>query len=217
MIQRSEMSYGEEQAAAYEGDSEHMLPPEEADVWLAEMGALAGVARPSGRLLDVGAGTGLLTAVMKEAGVAVTGLEPSASMIEQALKRNALLKRADFILGHADDSGLFESESFDWIVSRQVLCHLSEPEKVFTLWHRWLTPGGHMMVVDGFWPRSSWRDAELSKQPFASLSSAKPVVDALSAAGFHVVKAGTFSKLNAARKARWPSSVERYAVVATRQ
>lgn len=211
------MSYDEEQAARYEDDREHVLPPEEAAPWLAEMGALPGVPRSCCRLLDVGAGTGLLTAVMKEAGFAVTGLEPSASMIMHGLKQNSSLQRSDFIRGQAGDVNLFEEGSFDWIVSRQVLCHLSEPEKVFTVWLRWLKPGGQVMLVDGFWPRSSWLDSQLAKQPFASVGSARPVADALSIAEFTILRAEPFRKLNDARAKRWQSTTGRYVVVGQRQ
>ena len=63
-------------------------------------------------------------------------------MILQGLKQHLSLKRSDFALGHADQSGLVAS--LDWIVSRQALCHLIEPERTFELWRYWLKPSGHV-------------------------------------------------------------------------
>jgi SAM-dependent methyltransferase len=208
------MSYGKEQAAAYEDQPEHMLLPEEARAWLAEMLAVAGGVPPQGRLLDIGAGTGLLTAVMKAASFRVTGLEPSPAMIAQGLKRSPILRRDDFAQGAADDAGLFEAGRFDWIVSRQTLCHLTEPAACFAIWRRWLGPGGHVLLVDGFWAKSSWTDSQREAQPFAALDNALPVAEALAGAGFTVLKSGPFAALDEARAGRFPNTKPRYLVAA---
>lgn len=207
------MNYDKEHAAVYEDDREHTLPPGEADAWLAEMHRLAGHSPIRGRLLDIGAGTGLLTVAMKEAGLSVTGLELSSAMIMEGLRRHPILQREDFVIGQADDISLFAPQSFEWVVSRQVLCHLCEPEKAFATWHTWLKPGGHAVLVDGFWPRSSWPESNLANQPFAALTDVTPVAHALSGAGFQVLKADPFHELNEARESRSPGSRPRYVVV----
>ncbi len=211
------MSYGEEAAPGYEDHPEHKLPPEEAFAWLQEMARWTAGQRPSGRLLDVGAGTGLLTAVMKCAGYAVQGLEPSRAMIHQALARNPSMRREEFLNGKADDADRFKTEAFDWIISRQVLCHLTYPAKAFAACSRWLRPGGHIMLVDGFWGQSSWKAADLARQPFAAVRSADDVADMLSLAGFEILRAGMFDELNLARAAALPGTVGRYLVVARRK
>jgi len=161
-------------------------------VWLDELGTVA--AQVCGDLLDVGAGTGLLTAVMKRVGFRVTALEPSMHMIQQGLSRDSILARNDFVLGGTEEVDLFEDETFDWIVSRQVLCHLAKPERAFSAWYRWLRFGGHLFLVDGFWPRTSWSDAQADAQPFASPVSTQPLIDALSEAGFAIIRSGPFAE-----------------------
>lgn len=208
------MSYDEAAAARYEDDPEHMLASEEIEVWLMEMASHAKDRRHWGRLLDVGAGTGRLTMAAKAAGYTVTGLEPSRPMVEEALARNPHLRREEFIVSASGNAALFCDGTFDWIVSRQVLCHLEEPERVFAAWFRWLRPGGLIMLVDGFWRRSGWAETDLARHPFAAVQSAQPVSDALSSVGFAILRAGPFGELNAARAGRWPETTARYVVVA---
>lgn len=211
---RELVSYGQEKAVVYEDDREHLLPPEEAAVWLDALRSLAPIDHASAELLDVGAGTGLLTAVMKKAGFRAVGLEPSPPMVQEGLRRHVDLVRGDFVVGWADQVGLFEPGRFAWIVSRQMLCHLSAPERTFAAWHRWLAPGGHAVLVDGCWSRSAWSEEDLSTRPFASVVDATSVADALVRVGFTVLEAGPFDALNEARSKVWPGSAQRYRVVA---
>jgi SAM-dependent methyltransferase len=204
------MTYGELQAARYENDNEHALPPEEANIWVAEVRRRTGA---GGRLLDIGAGTGLLTSLMKDIGMSVTGLEPSEAMIEVGLKNSPNLVRGDFVLGHAHDGHLFGPGTFDWIVSRQTLCHLHDPGSAFGIWHNWLQPCGYMLLVDGFWPRSSWRGSELIKLPFAALTDTDPVAVLMAEAGMEVLQAGPFPALDKARAVRCAGSRPRYVVL----
>lgn len=210
------MSYDGEGAKGYGAQHEHALPDGEGRAWLALMSALAAPASLSGRALDIGAGTGILTAVLKRAGLAVVGLEPAQAMIEQGVKDDASLVAEDFVLGSAEDGDLFPRDRFDWIVSRQVLCHLCGVDHSFRAWRRWLKPGGHVILVDGFWNRSVWTEPELATRPFTGLTSADPVADALTRAGFEILGAGVFDEVNAARRAAFGESVTRYVVVAKR-
>ncbi|MFT3689135.1 class I SAM-dependent methyltransferase [Paenirhodobacter sp.] len=204
------MSYDAEAARLYAGQNEHALPGGEGRAWRDLMAGLATPWPLAGRALDIGAGTGLLTAVLKDAGLTAVGLELARAMIAQGLRENPGLVAADFVPGSAGDADLFPRNSFDWIVSRQVLCHLSEVERSFAAWHRWLRPGGHVIVSDGFWTGSGSRTG----QPFAALTSARPVADALTRAGFGILRAGPFDEANAARRAAFGTSVTRYVVVA---
>lgn len=208
------MSYDEIGAARYDDDPEHRLPPEEVETWLAVMTALAGKERPPARVLDIGAGTGLLTVALKAAGYAVSGLEPSGPMVERALERNPALRRHDFVVGASDDAALFAAGAFDWIVSRQVLCHLVDPHRAFSAWAGWLRPGGRVLLVDGFWRASDWPAHERARQPFAAVQSARPVAEALSSVGFEILRAGPFGELNLARAGLWPGTTPRYLVAA---
>lgn len=134
-------------------------------------------------------------------------------MIDQGLRETEGLTVADFVQGSAGDRDLFPYDEFDWIVSRQMLCHLTEVDHSFGAWRHWLKPGGHAILVDGFWGRSGWKDIELAAQPFAALTSAGPVVEA----AVQAVRAGEFEEVNTARRADFRDSVTRYVVVARKQ
>ncbi|MDO8902522.1 MAG: class I SAM-dependent methyltransferase [Phenylobacterium sp.] len=203
------MGYDQAVASQYEAEDEHALPEGEGTLWLAELRRLAN-ADLTGRVLDIGAGTGLLTRVLKAAGLLVTGLEPSSAMIKQGLASHPDLAREDFVAGSADATDLFAPGTFDWIVCRQVLCHLTEPLETFSTWRRWIAPDGRLMLVDGFWPEAAWSSEALQRQPFAALSSAQPVAAMLGRAGFRVLRVGPFPELDRCR----PGSAARYLVTA---
>lgn len=207
------MTYGPEQARTYELDPTHALPVDEVAIWLGEMQSALG-APPTGRTLDVGAGTGLLSVALMRAGMSIVALEPSPAMVEQGLRLHDELARTHFVIGNAHDAPLFESESFDWIVSRQVLCHVDQPDTCFKAWFGWLKHGGHAIVVDGFWPPSSWSDPELAAQPFAALLNARPVDAALRFAGFHILRSGPAPEIDRVRVANALDPTPRYIVVA---
>jgi 2-polyprenyl-3-methyl-5-hydroxy-6-metoxy-1,4-benzoquinol methylase len=210
----SGQAYSEQQAKGYEEDPEHTLFPAEQRVWIDAINDLG--LPPDSRILDFGAGTGALLAMLKNRRLHALGLEPSAPMIEQALLLHPELEATDFKRG---DAGAMESdgELFDLIVSRQVLCHIEQPAHDFGRLHSLLKPGGSLMLVDGFWPAKSWSPEQLFALPFAALTSADPVADLLVTIGFDVLEARLFNDLNTARREALPGSKDRYIVVARRQ
>jgi SAM-dependent methyltransferase len=97
--------------------------------------------RPSGRLLDVGCGTGLLVKMAGEAGYDAWGVEISARLSRHARE----------VLGlnviHSDLAGAgFPDGHFDVVVLSHVLEHLTDPEHVFRDIRRVLAPGGVAIV-----------------------------------------------------------------------
>lgn len=213
------MSGGYDAAAAarYDREATHALPPGEASLWLAELRSRIG--GPAGRrVVDVGSGTGLLLEVLVRAGARASGIEPSAAMIAEALRQRPSLRRIRMHRGMASDASAFAAGSVDALVCRQVLCHLTNPDKAFAAWRRWLRPGGALILSDGLWSAASWSPAELTSQPFASLEGPGPVATALEEAGFDVRIAGRWTSVEAARvRAVRPDPAPRYLVVALRR
>lgn len=79
---------------------------------------------PAGRsLLDVGSGTGLLTASFSDAGWVATGCEPEPTMREVALREHPAIRVRDGAL----PSLPFADAEFDAVVANFVLNHVADP------------------------------------------------------------------------------------------
>jgi trans-aconitate 2-methyltransferase len=96
------------------------------------------------RILDIGCGTGQLTAQIAASGAVVTGLDSSPEMIHQARQKYPDVR---FELGDARDLRL--AESFDAVFSNATLHWIREPERVVTSIERVLRPGGRFVAEFG--------------------------------------------------------------------
>ena len=101
------------------------------------------------KVLDVGCGPGFFSIILSEAGFDVTGIDLSAQMIKEA-EKNADAMETDpcFKVMDTQDPD-FDDNTFDLIVSRNVVWSLSEPENAYKNWYRILAPGGKGLVFDG--------------------------------------------------------------------
>ena len=207
---------GYDDGGAYEQDDEHKLAAGEADLWIKQLGIGRGASSTPTRVLDFGAGTGLLLRTFKGAGYQVTGLDASLGMIDAGPRLHADLVPEDFVHGDGSNAEQFAPATFDAIVSRQVLCHVTAPERLFANWHRWLSSQGRLLLVDGYWPPASWTSDQRSAQPFAALEDTEPLARQLRLSGFTVLTAGPFQALDALRKASFGHSRARYVVEAVR-
>lgn len=210
------MGYDLHGALGYEADLEHSLPDGEAEVWLDLLRGLSGGNSLEGMALDIGAGTGLLTLVLNSAGLDVIGLEPSTAMIARGLLLHPELSPSNFRVGEADDKELFPPARFDWLVSRQALCHLEDPASCLRNWRDWLRPGGFMVLVDGHWGAGSWTREQLAAQPFAAVTEPADVATMVAETGFQILRYGDFTELNLARTAALGRTVPRYLCIARR-
>ena len=108
---------------------------------------------PSGSLVDIGCGPGLLTSLIARRfpQLQVTGLDTSAEMVHTA-SQNADAQgltppRLNF--RHGDVGALQEAgASFDFAVSSLSLHHWSDPLQALDEIHRILTPGGQLVLFD---------------------------------------------------------------------
>ncbi len=109
------------------------------------------------RILDVGTGTGFLALGLAKAGHRVTGIDLSAGMVARA-RLNAARNDLGIDLLVADaERPPFRQESFDVIVSRNLLWTLCEPENALRRWHALLRPGGRVVLSDGVWNHAGLR------------------------------------------------------------
>ena len=101
-------------------------------------------ARPGERILDLGCGTGHLTAQVAAAGAEVVGLDLAPTMIDQARRSYAQLR---FVTGDARDFAF--DRPFDGVLSNAALHWVRPPEKVIACVARALKPGGRFVAEFG--------------------------------------------------------------------
>lgn len=100
--------------------------------------------QPGELILDLGCGTGHLTAKIAESGANATGLDSSASMIAQARQNFPKLK---FVLADARDFHF--DEAFDGVFSNAALHWIPDAERVLRSVAAALRPGGRFVLEMG--------------------------------------------------------------------
>jgi ubiquinone/menaquinone biosynthesis C-methylase UbiE len=111
-----------------------------------------------GRLaMDIGTGRGHFAVYLARLGFSVTGIDLSENMISYA-RQNAAWHTLDIDFQTGDAEKLeFEDNTFDVVVSRNLLWTLPSPDKALKEWRRVLKPGGTLVVSDGFWMNYTWK------------------------------------------------------------
>lgn len=98
----------------------------------------------SGRVLEVGTGTGLALPGYPDAVTSVTAIDVDAGALERARKR-----RPGAEVLQADVQALpFADASFDAVVSSLVFCSVDAPAKALTEIFRVLRPGGELRMLE---------------------------------------------------------------------
>ncbi|MBC2694894.1 MAG: methyltransferase domain-containing protein [Desulfobacteraceae bacterium] len=116
------------------------------------------VAGASGkRALDVGTGTGQFALYLAGSGFVVTGIDLAENMIFYA-KQNAGKHELDidFQIGDAERL-VFEDNTFDVVVSRNLLWTLPNPQKAIFEWRRVMKPEAILVISDGLWMNYTWK------------------------------------------------------------
>lgn len=123
---------------------------------------------PGSDVLDVGCGTGSLTALLLEAGHRVTGIDSSPRMIAKA--RAKVGDRAQ--RGDATD---LPDVQIDVILARHLVWTL--PPTVLEHWTTRLRPGGRLVLVEGRWHTGAGIPADTLRQLVPLPTTVEPLTD----------------------------------------
>jgi 2-polyprenyl-3-methyl-5-hydroxy-6-metoxy-1,4-benzoquinol methylase len=115
------------------------------------------------RVLEIGCGTGTLTAMMASRGAEVTGIDASPRMLAEAEKKVAAAGLQECVTVKYLDATLigdhFPAASFDLIVSTLVFSELTSDEQRYVLnaCQGLLAPGGRLLIADEVIPAGALR------------------------------------------------------------
>ncbi len=141
---------------------------------LAERAGLAKIRRrlllsANGRVLELGAGTGLNLAHYPSTARSVVATEPDAAMLRRLRSKvgsktwsGARFPRPFVVRAEAERLP-FPSESFDCVVTTLVLCSVANPEAALSESMRVLKPGGRLLVFE-HQLSSNWRVAKWQRR-----------------------------------------------------
>jgi ubiquinone/menaquinone biosynthesis C-methylase UbiE len=122
-------------------------------LWVGERAGMAQrrsalLGQATGRVLELGAGTGLNLPYYPEELDELVLTEPSPPMVAR-LERRAKKAKAPTSVMVADAERLpFEDDSFDTVVSTLVLCTVDHPQRAISEIARVLRPGGQLLFLE---------------------------------------------------------------------
>lgn len=135
--------------------------------------------RGSGRVLEVGVGTGLSLPTYKR-DLEIVGIDLSPEMLEKARERVVDLGLKNVTGLHEMDAGELEfpDGGFDTVVAMYVMTVVPEPEKVMKELARVCKPGGQVLLVNHFSQEEGMRGwVERRMAPFGDKLGWRPLFD----------------------------------------
>lgn len=141
--------------------------------------------QPPGRVLDVGAYSGVFVDVAKRRGWDSVGLEPSRWAVEQARSKGLTM-----IEGTLASSSLPEA-SFDVVTMWDVIEHMCDPLSELRMAHKLLRPGGlvviHTMDIDSLFARVMGKRWPWLMEMHIFFFSQRTLAELARKAGFRVI------------------------------
>ena len=122
-------------------------------LWVGERAGMAKrrqdlLAEASGRVLELGAGSGLNLPYYPEDIKELTLSEPSAPMLPKLGRRLRKVNREGRVVVATAEELPFDDDSFDTVVSTLVLCTVDDPRRAIEETARVLRPGGKLLFLE---------------------------------------------------------------------
>jgi 2-polyprenyl-3-methyl-5-hydroxy-6-metoxy-1,4-benzoquinol methylase len=148
----------------------------------------------TGRLLDVGCGSGIFLKRMRDLGWDVQGIDPDRHAVEQARERFGLEVQAARFEEHR-----FPADFFDAVVASHVIEHVHDPVSFLRECRRILKPGGKLVILtpnyfglQRRWLGRTWRGFDCPRHLF--LFSRRSLRRSCEMAGLQVVTLRTTAR-----------------------
>ena len=106
------------------------------------------LARASGRVLEIGAGTGSNLAHYPEGVEELVVTEPESPMLRRLERKVSAARPATRVVQTEGESLPFDDGSFDTVVSTLVLCTVRDPAATLAEIRRVLAPGGRFLFLE---------------------------------------------------------------------
>jgi SAM-dependent methyltransferase len=134
---------------------QHELVSPKAGKWLFEISRQIERVRPEGdkalKILDIGCGTGFFPVLLGREGYEVTGVDLTQEMVSKAkelVEDNAPYRNKVQIMQMDAENLLFDDESVDVILTRNLTWTLPHPIEAYREWYRVLRKGGMLLNFD---------------------------------------------------------------------
>lgn len=102
-------------------------------------------------MVDLGCGTGTLSALLAQDGHRVRGLDFAPAMVDAArAKHTAARLDVEVVVADAGDPP-YDEGSVDVVLVRHVLWAMPDPAQALRRWIALLRPGGRLVLVEGRW------------------------------------------------------------------
>ncbi|MDQ2880779.1 MAG: methyltransferase domain-containing protein [Actinomycetota bacterium] len=140
-------AYWDRAAATYEqAEGHHPQTPLEWAAWRGVLGRL--LPPPPARVLDVGAGTGILSLTAAQLGYTVTAVDLVPAMLDRLLAIAAAQGlEVNAVTGRADE---LPAGTWDAVMSRHLLWTLPDPLAAVRCW-RAAVPDGRLVLLESLW------------------------------------------------------------------
>lgn len=149
-IQKKVENYWQTRADSYSRAIREEMNSFKRKAWQNMIGENAGISKEL-EVLDLGAGPGFFTILMADLGYKVTAVDCTIDMLEEA-RANTIKAGLSAQFIKADVQELpFLDNSFDLIVSRNLVWNLAKPKEAYREWYRILKKEGRLIVFDANW------------------------------------------------------------------